>query len=68
MDFTSAAIHDFRTLKGLHFPAGSFIAMNRAYIDYAEMERLTREKVCYVAKMKKNLTFNAKRCRLQEDG
>ena len=57
VDFTSAATHDIRTLKGLHLPEGSFIAMDRAYIDYAEMERLTREKVCYVTKMKKNLTF-----------
>jgi IS4 transposase len=31
--------------------------MDRAYIDYAEMERLTHERVCYVTKMKKNLTF-----------
>lgn len=57
VDFTSAATHDIRTLKGLHLPAGSFIAMDRAYIDYAEMERLTHERVCYVTKMKKNLTF-----------
>ena len=57
VDFTSAATHDIRTLKGLHLPAGSFIAMDRAYIDYGEMERLTLEKVFYVTKMKKNLTF-----------
>ncbi len=57
VNFTSAATHDIRTLKGLQLPAGSFIAMDRAYIDYAEMERLTQEKVCYVTKMKKNLSF-----------
>ena len=57
VNFTSAATHDIRTLKGLQLLAGSFIAMDRAYIDYAEMERLTQEKVCYVTKMKKNLSF-----------
>lgn len=57
VNFTSAATHDIRTLKGLQLPAGSFIAMDRAYVDYAEMERLTQEKVCYVTKMKKNLSF-----------
>ena len=57
VDFTSAATHDIHTLKGLHLPEGSFIAMDRAYIEYAEMERLTQEGVCYVTKMKKNLTF-----------
>ena len=46
-----------RARKGFHLPAGLFVAMERAYINYAEMERLTREKVCYVTKMKKNLAF-----------
>lgn len=57
VDFTSAATHDIRTLKELHLPAGSFIAMDRAYIDYAEMERLSQEKVFYVTKMKRNLVY-----------
>lgn len=57
VDFTSAATHDIRTLKELHLPAGSFIAMDRAYIDYAEMERLSQDKVFYVSKMKKNLVY-----------
>ncbi|EJW97854.1 transposase, IS4 family [gut metagenome] len=29
--------------------------MGRAYIDYAQFQRLTEEGVCYVTKMKKNL-------------
>ena len=48
VDYTSA---------GLHFPEGSFLAIDRAYIDYSELERLTLEKVCYVTKMKKNLVY-----------
>ena len=31
--------------------------MDRAYIDYAQFQRLTEEGVCYVTKMKKNLTY-----------
>ena len=57
VNYTSAATHDIKTLKGLHFPEGSFLAIDRAYIDYSEMERLTTEKVCYVTKMKKNLVY-----------
>jgi IS4 transposase len=57
VDYTSAATHDIKTLKGLHFPEGSFLAIDRAYIDYSELERLTLEKVCYVTKMKKNLVY-----------
>ena len=44
MDFTSAATYDIRTLKRLHLPVESLVVMDRAYIDYAEMERLTLEK------------------------
>lgn len=57
VNFTSAATHDIKTLKGLHFTEGSFLAIDRAYIDYGEMERLTAEKVWYVTKMKKSLTY-----------
>ena len=57
VDYTSAATHDIKTLKGLHFPEGSFLAIDRAYIDYSELERLTLEKVWYVTKMKKNLVY-----------
>lgn len=57
VNYTSAATHDIKTLKGLHFPEGSFLAIDRAYIDYSELERLTTEKVCYVTKMKKNLVY-----------
>lgn len=57
VDYTSAATHDIKALKGLHFPEGSFLAIDRAYIDYSELQRLTMEKVWYVTKMKKNLTY-----------
>lgn len=57
VDYTSAATHDIKTLKVLHFPEGSFLAIDRAYIDFSELERLTLEKVCYVTKMKKNLVY-----------
>jgi len=32
--------------------------MDRAYIDYAQFQRLTDDGVCYVTKMKKNLTYH----------
>ena len=31
--------------------------MDRAYLDYAQYQRLTEEGVCYVTKMKKNLKY-----------
>jgi hypothetical protein len=54
---TSAATHDHWLLKEVHLPKDSTIAMDRAYIDYAQFQRLTDEGVCYVTKMKRNLTY-----------
>ena len=41
----------------VHLPKDSVLAMDRAYIDYAQFQRLTEEGVCYVTKMKKNLRY-----------
>ena len=57
IELTSAAKHDVFILKDIHLPQDSTIAMDRAYIDYAQMQRLTEEGVCYVTKMKKNLIY-----------
>ncbi len=57
VDLTSAATHDHFLLKDVHLPKDSTIAMDRAYIDYAQFQRLTEEGVCYVTKMKKNLVY-----------
>ncbi|MBC8625896.1 IS4 family transposase [Alloprevotella sp. Lung230] len=57
VELTSAAKHDHYLLKKVHLPQDSTLAMDRAYIDYAQFQRLTEEGVCYVTKMKKNLTY-----------
>lgn len=57
VELTSAATHDHYQLKKVHLPQDSTLAMDRAYIDYAQFQRLTEEGVCYVTKMKKNLTY-----------
>ena len=55
--FTSAATNDSFMLRPSNFTGGDIIALDRAYIDYAKFEELTRRDVVYVTKMKKNLTF-----------
>lgn len=55
VQLTSAAKHDHYLLKEVHLPKDSTLTMDRAYIDYAQFQRLTEEGVCYVTKMKKNL-------------
>jgi hypothetical protein len=57
IDLTSAAKHDHYLLKEVHLPKDSTLAIDRAYIDYAQFQRFTEEGVCYVTKMKKNLKY-----------
>ena len=57
VQLTSAAKHDHYLLKEVHLPQNSTLAIDRAYIDYAQFQRLTEEGVCYVTKMKKNLKY-----------
>lgn len=56
--FTSAATHDHVMLKKLTLSHGSFIAKDRAYIDYRLFEQFTQDEVFHVTKMKKSLQFN----------
>ena len=55
--FTSAATNDSFMLKPSNYAAGDLLAMDRAYIDYAKFEELTRRGVTYVTKMKKSLVY-----------
>ena len=57
VQLTSAAKHDHYLLKEVHLPKDSTLAIDRAYIDIAQFQRLTEEGVCYVTKMKKNLKY-----------
>ena len=52
VQLTSAAKHDHYLLKEVHLPKDSTLAIDRAYIDIAQFQRLTEEGVCY-----KNLKY-----------
>ena len=56
--FTSAATNDSFMLRPSNYACGDIVALDRAYIDYAKFEELTRREVIYVTKMKKNLVFD----------
>ena len=55
--FTSAATNDSFMLRPSNYTSGDIIAIDRAYIDYAKFEELTKRDVMYVTKMKKNLVY-----------
>ena len=43
VQLTSAAKHDHYLLKEVHLPKDATLAMDRAYVDYAQFQRLTDE-------------------------
>jgi len=55
--FTSAATHDSFMFVPEEFNRGELLAMDRAYIDYGKLEKLTQRGVVYVTKMKKGLKY-----------
>lgn len=57
VEFTSAATHDHFMLCPSKLNRGDLLAIDRAYIDYAKFEEMTRRGVFYVTKMKRNLTY-----------
>ena len=59
--FTSAATNDSFMLRPSNYTCGDIVALDRAYIDYAKFEELTRRGVIYVTKMKKSLAFDTVR-------
>ena len=55
--FTSAATNDSFMLMPTKYDSGDILTLDRAYINYAKFEELTRRGVIYVTKMKKNLKY-----------
>ena len=55
--FTSAATNDSFMLNPTSLQKGDIMAMDRAYIDYEKLEKMTQRGVIYVTKMKKNLKY-----------
>ena len=55
---TFSDANDSFMLRPLNYACDDIVALDRAYIDYAKFEELTRREVIYVTKMKKNLTFD----------
>ena len=55
--FTSTATNDSFMLMPTKYDSGDILALDRAYINYAKFEELTRRGVIYVTKMKKNLVY-----------
>jgi hypothetical protein len=54
---TDGSVHDVKALDYFNLPAGSYLVMDKAYIDFARLFRLKEERVNFVTRAKDNLQF-----------
>lgn len=54
---TDGSIHDVNALDYVSLPVGSYLVMDKAYIDFARLFRLKEEKINFVTRAKDNIKF-----------
>jgi len=58
VDFTAASNHDRSFLDRIYLPEGSYLAMDKSYIDYKKVRKLTDQNICLVARLKLNADYS----------
>jgi IS4 transposase len=54
---TDGTVHEVNTLDYISFPAGSYLVMDKAYIDFARLMRLARDRTNFVVTAKDNMKY-----------
>jgi hypothetical protein len=54
---TDGSVHEVNTLDYISFPAGSYLVMDKAYIDFARLRRLAIERTNFVVTAKDNMQY-----------
>ena len=54
---TDGSVHDVNALDYISLPAGSYLVMDKAYIDFARLFQLKKERISFVTRAKENLKF-----------
>ena len=54
---TEGSIHDVNIIDYISLPAGSYLVMDKAYIDFARLWRLARDRTNFVTRAKENLKY-----------
>jgi len=54
---TDGSVHEVNTLDYFSLPAGSYLVMDKGYIDFTRLWRLARERTNFVVRAKKNMKY-----------
>jgi len=60
---TEGRRHDVTAVRRMSFAAGTLLIMDRAYVDYGWLWKLTQDGVWFVTRMKKNCRHKVRECR-----
>jgi IS4 transposase len=55
MEITSAAVHDVNMMDELVLERGSFLVFDRAYIDFARLNKLNQQGIYFITRAKSNM-------------
>jgi len=54
---TDGSVHEVNTLDYLSFPPGSYLVMDKGYIDFARLRRLAQERTSFIVRAKENMKY-----------
>ena len=54
---SEGAVHDINALDNIYLPSGSYLVMDKAYVDFARLWRLACERVNFVVRAKDNMQY-----------
>ena len=54
---TDGSVHEVNTLDYFSLPAGSYLVMDKAYIDFVRLRRFAKERTNFVVRAKKNMKY-----------
>jgi hypothetical protein len=54
---TEGALHDVNILDSITLPRGSYLVMDKAYVDFKRLNGLTKERINFVIRAKTNMKF-----------
>lgn len=55
---TDGSVHEVKTLDYFSLPAGSYLVMDKAYIDFARLSRVAGERTNFVVRAKDNMKYS----------
>jgi len=54
---SEGSLHDVNALDDINLPAGSYLVMDRAYVDFERLNRLADERINFVIRSKTNMKY-----------